>query len=210
MKITKTTNYRARENTYYLANDQALIVVDPGSDWETICQTIESIKKPLVAVLLTHTHYDHIMSLDKVRETFDHPAVFVSKKEADWLYDPIKNLSGLDRHADMADVILKPATDFFDTEKNYDIAGFHFQVRETPGHSIGGVSLVFPEDELVLSGDALFCETIGRSDLPTGNQAQLLDSIQSQLFTLPRHYRVLPGHGPETTIGHEKSFNPYF
>ncbi|KXT75746.1 MBL fold metallo-hydrolase [Streptococcus sp. DD12] len=210
MKITKTTNKRAQENTYYLENDQALLIVDPGSDWEVIRQTIEGIEKPLAAVLLTHTHYDHIMSLDKVRETFGHPPVYVSEKEADWLYTPVKNLSGLDRHADMADIVLEPATDFFESQKDYDLAGFHFHVRETPGHSIGGVSLVFPKEELVLTGDALFCESIGRSDLPTGNQAQLLDSIQNQLFSLPRHYRVFPGHGPETSIGHEKTFNPFF
>ena len=71
-------------------------------------------------------------------------------------------------------------------------------------------SLVFPDDELVLTGDALFRETIGRTDLPTGNSEQLLNSIKAELFSLPNHFMVYPGHARETTIAHEKNFNPYF
>ena len=97
----------------------------------------------------------------------------------------------------------------YEIRSAYDIADFHFYVLETPGHSAGGVSIVFPEDHLVLSGDALFRETIGRTDLPTGNAAQLLSSIKEELFPLPSSYTVYPGHGPETSIGHEKMFNPF-
>ena len=122
----------------------------------------------------------------------------------------VDNLSGLDRHADLEDVVCKEADFLYDIRSDYQIADFHFYVLETPGHSAGGVSIVFPEDHLVLSGDALFRETIGRTDLPTGNATQLLSSIREELFTLPSSYTVYPGHGPETSIGHEKMFNPFF
>ena len=80
----------------------------------------------------------------------------------------------------------------------------------TPGHSIGGVSFIFPEEECVITGDALFRESIGRTDLPTSNFEDLIYGIQNNLFTLQNHYTVYPGHGQNTTIAHEKNFNPFF
>ncbi|MBM7636865.1 MBL fold metallo-hydrolase [Streptococcus saliviloxodontae] len=210
MDIQKTLNHAARENTYYLINDQAVIVIDPGSNTDQILETLTDLNKPVAAILLTHTHYDHIMSVEAVRSAFQQPPVYVSDKEADWLGSPIDNLSGLDRHSDMADVIVKPADALFQYDQAYDIAGFHFTVVETPGHSIGGVSFIFPQEELIFSGDALFREAIGRWDLPTGNHDQLIHSIKEKLFTLPNHYKVYPGHGADTTIAHEKNCNPFF
>ena len=210
MKIYRTVNPVAYENTYYLENDHSLILVDPGSDWATIQKQIDRIGKPIVAILLTHTHYDHIMSVEAIRQAHKHPPVYVAEAEKDWLMNPVDNLSGLPRHDDMEDVIVNPADYYFDFIKDYNISNFQFKVVPTPGHSIGGVSFIFDKEETVFSGDALFKETIGRWDLPTGNHEQLLTSIQEQLFTLPNHYRVFPGHGWDTTIGHEKVFNPHF
>ena len=210
MKIYRTVNPIAYENTYYLENDHSLILVDPGSDWATIQKQIDRIGKPIVAILLTHTHYDHIMSVEAVRQAYNYPPVYVAEAEKDWLMNPIDNLSGLPRHDDMEDVIVNPAEYYFDFTQDYNIEDFQFKVVPTPGHSIGGISLIFDEEEIVFSGDALFKETIGRWDLPTGNHDQLLTSIREQLFTLPNHYKVFPGHGWDTTIGHEKNFNPHF
>lgn len=80
----------------------------------------------------------------------------------------------------------------------------------TPGHSPGGVSFIFHVDHFVISGDALFAGSIGRTDLPGGDLDQLLHGIREQLFILPDDYTVYPGHGGDTTIGHEKETNPYF
>lgn len=209
MEIITILNQVAFENTYILVNDQAALLVDPGSNEEKILKTLENLKKPLVAILLTHTHYDHIMSLDSVRNTYPDAPVYVSEKEASWLLSPLDNLSGQIRHADLPDIITKPAECFFQYEKTYHISGFSFDVLETPGHSIGGVSFVFPKEQLIISGDALFYEGIGRYDLPTGNQQQLITSIQTKLFKLPNHFTVYPGHGPKTSISHEKNFNPF-
>lgn len=210
MKLHKTVNPVAYENTYYLENDSHLIVVDPGSDWTTIRQTIERIGKPVAAILLTHTHYDHIMSLDLVRDHFGTPPVYVAESEASWLYTPEMNLSGLARHDDMDNVVCQPAENTFQYETDYHIEGFRFSVVATPGHSIGGVSFIFPEQELVITGDALFRESIGRTDLPTSNFEDLITGIKNNLFTLPGHYQVFPGHGHSTTISHEKNVNPFF
>ena len=209
MKIHRTVNPVAYENTYYIEGENHIIVVDPGSYWAEIRSVIETINKPICAILLTHTHYDHILSLDLVRDTFGNPPVYVAESEASWLYTPVDNLSGLPRHDDMADVVCRPAELTYIFHEEYQIEEFRFTVLPTPGHSIGGVSLVFPEGNLVLTGDTLFRETIGRDDLPTGSLEQMLDSIRNQLFTLP-NYDVYPGHGPATTIAHEKVFNPFF
>lgn len=209
MQIHRILNLVAYENTYILENDSHVLVLDPGSDWKKIQRKLQEIAKPVTAILLTHTHYDHIMSLDRVRDGFANPPVYVAASEASWLYSPEDNLSGLPRHDDMADVICRPAEEVYRYQQDYDLDGFHFYVLETPGHSIGGISLVFPEERLVLTGDALFCESIGRTDLPTGSLDQLLTSIRSQLLTLPKDYRVFPGHGNDTSIGHESSFNPF-
>lgn len=210
MKIIKILNPVAHENTYLLSNDQAILVIDPGSDGQAILAQIKALKQPVAAILLTHAHYDHIMSVDLIRQECQQPPVYISEKEASWLYQPLDNLSGLDRHSDMEDVVIGAADYYFDDERSYEIADFHFQVVKTPGHSWGGVSFIFPKEACVFSGDALFKETIGRSDLPTGNFDELIESIQTQLFTLPKHYTVYPGHGGTTTIAHEKNVNPYF
>ena len=209
MKIRRILNPVAQENTYILENDTACLVIDPGSDTSAILAELKAIDKPVAAILLTHTHYDHIMSVEAVRQAYN-PPVYVTEAEKDWLMSPIDNLAGLPRHDDMEDVIVNPAEHYFDFTEDYNIKNFQFKVVPTPGHSIGGVSFIFDREETVFSGDALFKETIGRWDLPTGNHEQLLTSIQEQLFTLPNHYRVFPGHGWDTTIGHEKVFNPHF
>ena len=209
MKIRRILNPVAQENTYILENDTACLVIDPGS---SILAELKASDKPVAAILLTHTHYDHIMSVEAVRQAYNYPPVYVAEAEKDWLMNPIDNLSGLPRHDDMEDVIVNPADFYFDFTTTYNISNFQFKVVlvPTPGHSIGGVSFIFDKEETVFSGDALFKETIGRWDLPTGNHDQLLTSIREQLFTLPNHYKVFPGHGWDTTIGHEKNFNPHF
>ncbi|MGV2999437.1 MBL fold metallo-hydrolase [Streptococcus suis] len=210
MKIHKSVNQVATQNTYYIENDSHLLVVDPGSDWNKIQATIEKIGKPITAILLTHTHYDHILSLDILRETYGFPPVYVAESEASWLYTPEMNLSGLPRHDDIENVVCKPAEQVFQYQEVYQLDGFHFKVVPTPGHSIGGVSFIFPEVKAVVTGDALFRENIGRTDLPTSNFDDLIAGIQEHIFTLPNHYTVHPGHGQNTTVAHEKNFNPFF
>ncbi len=189
MKIYRTVNPIAYENTYYLENDHSLILVDPGSDWATIQKQIDRIGKPIVAILLTHTHYDHIMSLEKVRQTYHFPPVYVHPAEASWLSSPVDNLSGLDRHADLEDIVCKEADFLYDIRSDYQIADFHFYVLETPGHSAGGVSIVFPEDHLVLSGDALFAKPLDGPIFRQGTRHSYL--AVSEKNSLPFHLPTL-------------------
>lgn len=206
MHIEQIKTGMIEENCYLVYNDEALLIIDPGEDAAKIKTQIEKAQQQPVAILLTHTHYDHIGAVEELRQFYQIP-VYVSPLEQSWLGDPILNLSGLGRHGDIANIIVSPAEYEFEM-KPYRLGNMTFRVVPTPGHSIGSVSFIF--DDFVVSGDALFKGSIGRTDLYTGNLEQLLHSIQTQLFVLPDEFAVYPGHGDATTIEHEKRTNPFF
>ena len=206
MHIEQIKTGMIEENCYLVYNDEALLIIDPGEDAAKIKTQIEKTQQQPVAILLTHTHYDHIGAVEELRQFYQIP-VYVSPLEQSWLGDPILNLSGLGRHDDIANIIVSPAEYEFEM-KPYRLGNMTFRVVPTPGHSIGSVSFIF--DDFVVSGDPLFKGSIGRTDLYTGNLEQLLHSIQTQLFVLPDEFAVYPGHGDATTIEHEKRTNPFF
>lgn len=205
IEIQGMTTGPVEANCYFIYNDKNMLLVDPGEDAGKIKEKVAEIGRKPVAILLTHTHYDHIGALEDIRQTYQIP-VYVHPLEQEWLTDSKGNLSGL---RPMAEIICQPAEYEFE-EKRYTLGDMAFEVRHTPGHSQGGVSFVFPEGEFVVTGDALFAGSIGRSDLPTGDMETLLASINEQLFTLPETYTIYPGHRGKSTIGYEKTHNPFF
>ncbi|MFP7216626.1 MBL fold metallo-hydrolase [Lactococcus garvieae] len=208
MKIEKIVSEIAQENAYILSNSAFSLLIDPGSQPEKIIAKLQEIGKPLNAILLTHAHFDHIMGLDTLKQAYPNAQVYLHENEKEWLKKPELNASAL--------MLPFPVTcktnidEYYVCDTPYNFSGLKFHVRHTPGHSTGGISLVFEEEGLVFTGDALFAGAIGRTDLPTGNYAQLLQSIEAELFSLPDDYTVYPGHGPRTTIGKEKLYNPFF
>lgn len=206
LKIERILTGPIQENCYLIYNDTNLLIIDPGAEAQKISTQIKRTGKVPVAILLTHTHYDHIGAVEELRSLYKIP-VYVSPLEQEWLSDPVLNLSGLGRHDDIADIIVQPAEVEFEM-KSYDLGGMKFSVVPTPGHSIGSVSFIF--DDFVITGDALFKGSIGRTDLHTGDMNQLLHSIQTYLFTLPDEFPAYSGHGDATTIEHEKKTNPFF
>ncbi|MGX7195103.1 MBL fold metallo-hydrolase [Enterococcus olivae] len=200
MEITRIVTGVIDENCYLVWQNQELLIIDPGADAEKIIKEIEKIEAKPLAILLTHTHHDHIGAVDQLRDFYQIP-VYVSPLEKDWLQDPVLNLS------ESRAITARPAE--FELElRAYTIGPFTFRVVATPGHSIGSVSFIF--NDFVVCGDALFRGSIGRTDLHTGSLEQLLHSIQTQLFTLPGELPAYPGHGEATTIEHEKNTNPFF
>ncbi|MDN6639999.1 MAG: MBL fold metallo-hydrolase [Tetragenococcus sp.] len=192
------------ENCYLIWQDQSLLIIDPGADAAVIRQQIERTGASPIAILLTHTHYDHIGAVDDLRDDYQVP-VYVNPLEIEWLQHPAFNLS--EKFPKDKQVIVRPAEYKLEL-RDYTLGDMSFKVVPTPGHSIGSVSFIFSDS--VVSGDTLFNGSIGRTDLPTGDLKQLFDSIQTQLFTLPDNYSVYPGHGLSTTIGYEKAMNPFF
>lgn len=192
-------------NCYLIYNEKDALIIDPGADAPRIKKAIADLDITPITILLTHTHYDHIGAVDAIRNEYDIP-VYVAPEENEWLTDPSKNLSEMTG----APITVEKADYLFQPDETLEIGDFTFKVLATPGHSPGGVSLVFEEEAFVLSGDALFAGGIGRSDLPGSNSVQLLTGIREKLFTLPDNYAVYSGHGEKTTIGHEIKTNPFF
>lgn len=200
MQITQIVTGMIEENCYLVWQDQELLIIDPGADAKKIIAEIEKTNAVPQAILLTHTHYDHIGAVDELRDFYQIP-VYVSPLENDWLQNTTLNLSG-------PQAITARLAEYEFELKKYTIGKITFEVVPTPGHSFGSVIFIF--DSFVVCGDALFRGSIGRTDLPTGNLEQLLTSIQTQLFILPNEFPVYPGHGEATTIEHEKKTNPFF
>ncbi|MGX7111633.1 MBL fold metallo-hydrolase [Gemella cuniculi] len=190
------------ENCYIIYKDRRGIIVDPGAGFEKIKKSVEELGVKIEAILLTHAHFDHIMSLDECRKYYDIP-VYISDHEKDWLSNPDFNGSTAFR-------LRKPpmtneAEFEFEENKKYELAGMTFTVLPTPGHSPGGVSFDF--GKFIVVGDALFRGGYGRYDLYGSDFAALKNSIRNVLFKLEGTKIVYPGHGDSTTIERERDLN---
>ncbi|OIK11771.1 hypothetical protein BIV60_17800 [Bacillus sp. MUM 116] len=194
-------------NCYIVENtDQTCLIFDPGSEGKKLINWLTKRNLKPAAIFLTHAHFDHIGAVDVVRDYFNIP-VYVHEEEEEWLSDP--KLNGSQFFMIKESINARPADFILKKEEDIKIAGFEFKLFETPGHSPGSVSYYFADEGFVVSGDALFKGSIGRTDLPKGNHAQLLKSIHDKLLFLPEETVVLSGHGPETTIIEEMDSNPF-
>ena len=194
------------ENTYAVVNKagQALLI-DPGADAPKILDWIESKGWAPQAILLTHAHHDHIGAVDAVRDRYGIP-LYMHPVESGFLNQPELNLSAYLGQPFTA----RPAEVLWEDLGDKEVAGFHFKVVFVPGHSPGHVAYIFTEDHFVLSGDTIFAQSIGRTDLPGGSYIELMQSIHRELIQLPEDYVLYPGHGPAVTVGESLATNPYF
>jgi glyoxylase-like metal-dependent hydrolase (beta-lactamase superfamily II) len=185
-------------------------VIDPGFGPGAVVAEAARLGLKVSRVILTHAHGDHIAGVREAMEGLartvgERARLMIHELEASWLSDPVLNLSeaiGMPVTAPGADELLSDG-------QRLTLGAFEFQVRHTPGHSPGSVSLWCERAGLVIAGDTLFAGSVGRTDFPGSDHATLVRSIRERLFSLPSATRVLPGHGPETTVGHERLTNPY-
>lgn len=180
-------------------------IVDAGFEPQSMIESIRSRGLEPEKIVLTHAHVDHIAGLHELRHHWPDLPILIHEAERDFLTKPAKNLSlVLDQS-----VVAPRATGAIQHGQVLELDGVGFEVRHTPGHSPGGVALVQPQAGVAIVGDTLFAGSIGRHDFPTSDYEALVQSIRTQLYTLPDTTRVLPGHGQETTIGAEKASNPF-
>ncbi len=191
-------------NAYVVMNEEGTraVIIDPGTADEALMRRLDGLK--VEAILLTHAHFDHFGGVEELRKRYDCP-VYLHESEKDWLWDTDSNLSL--NWPNVPEITASPPDYPLEDGQSLTLCGETFHVLHTPGHSPGSVS--FLVGDLLFSGDALFRRSIGATGMRYANHGQLVRSIREKLYTLPDSVVVLPGHGPETTIGEEKRDNPY-
>ncbi len=180
------------------------LVVDPGDNIPEILSRLQKHGLTLRQIVVTHAHIDHVGGAAQLRKLTGAPVVMnqqdlgllgMMEMQAGWLGVATPQVAPPDASAEDGLAI--------------GLTTLPAQVLHTPGHTPGSICLLFPDQHLLLAGDTLFAGSIGRTDLPGGDGQQILRSLRGRLLVLPDATRVLPGHGPETTIGEERQSNPF-
>jgi len=195
-----------RENCYLVREPHSseALLIDPGDEPERLIEAITALEVTVPAILITHTHFDHVGAVAALARHTAAP-VYCPSIERAVLADidaAVKGfgLSGFESYE--ADELLSGG-------EHLTLAGLEIDVHFTPGHSPGHLTYALPEHELLLDGDVLFRGSVGRVDLPGGDWATLLASISGLLDAYPEQTLVFPGHGAQTTLGAERETNPF-
>ena len=177
--------------------DGCVYIIDPGAFPEKVAESAKSFGMSDYKILLTHAHIDHISAVKELMGLLDISTFYLNEADLPLYNSPANELQPL-----MPAIVDPPVP-------VNEISSEEFIVIPTPGHTRGGVCYYFEDEKTLFSGDTLFQNSIGRTDLPGGDTELLLKSIKEKLFVLPDETAVFPGHGPATTIGLEKEDNPF-
>lgn len=209
LKIGRMVIGAVQTNCYFVYDEEQrgavkdVIVFDVPDQGATIYQRLKSKGFHVAGILLTHAHFDHIWGVQELRAKSG-AKVYALEEERPLCESADLNVSeGAGRAC-----TIKP-NEYVKDGQELTIAGITCKVIATPGHTIGSCCYYFEEAGFLVSGDTLFAESVGRSDLPTGSAGELVRSVKEKLFVLPDETKVYPGHGDATSIGHEKQYNPF-
>lgn len=195
-----------QENCYLIGDPASGLgaIIDPGDEADRILSAVNESKLKYLYILNTHAHLDHVGAVDAIKKELNIPFYLHREEEAVLKSVPMQAaMFGLPPlRAPHVDV-------WYDINSTIELGSLSIRLLFTPGHTPGGVSLCMASEKTVIAGDTLFNGSIGRTDLPGGNFDTLISSIHNKLFVLPDDTLVYPGHGPETTIGYEKQYNPF-
>ena len=202
MRVTSFPLGPLGTNSYLLDNGSEALAIDVGGDPAEMLDFLNKNSLKLLAILITHRHFDHLYGVAALQKVLDVPCYLPSGEDV--LRDSEAAQGGI------WGMPMVPA--FSETslsEGSTRIGSFEITVLNTPGHTPGSVSYYIREAGCVFTGDALFYRSVGRTDFPMGDHQKLLASIRENLFTLPPETIVYPGHGPQSSIGDERQHNPF-
>jgi hydroxyacylglutathione hydrolase len=206
MDVRMFTVGQIAENTYIFRRDGSdrALIVDPGDEADKLLAALDALGVQLDGILLTHTHFDHVGAVAPIANSTG-AEVWVPKAEAVVLANIMKFVPwpGFGPYESYE------AEHTLEGGERLELAGFEIDVIFTPGHSPGHVTFSIPEEQAIFSGDVLFQQSIGRTDLPGGDYSTLLGSIRTLVDTLPAQTTVYPGHMGITTLGAERATNPF-
>ncbi|WP_434295714.1 MBL fold metallo-hydrolase [Clostridium botulinum] len=186
-------------NCYLLIDQDKCAIIDPGGDPEDIIKIIEDNNLIPKFILLTHGHIDHVGGVEAIKDEYNIP-FYINRKDEDLIKEAEYIFGNFGKY--------KNADEYLVEGKEFQLGNLKIKAIETPGHSPGGMS--FLVNNVIFTGDTLFRQSIGRSDFIGGSHNTLINSIQSKITVLDPDIYVLPGHGPQSTIGYEKDNNPFF
>jgi len=205
LKIGRMMLGVCQTNCYFVYREGSskVIFIDPADYGDQIFQAMKNNGFEVAAILLTHGHFDHIWGCSRLRQLTSAPVYAYEGEEEVLLSSDLNVSAGAGRACTVkANTLLKDG-------EEVTIEGMTFKLIATPGHTQGSCCYYFEEANMLISGDTLFEESVGRTDLPTGSMSTLVRSVKDKLFVLPDDVVVYPGHGDSTTIGHEKKYNPF-
>ena len=205
IKIKKRILSVCQTNCYYVFRDGSdeVVIIDPGDRGDFVYQDAKSLGcNKTAGILLTHGHGDHTGGALQLKELTG-AKIYAYEEEAELLKDPEKNLSGW-----FGPAYGWEADEYFRDNQEFDMAGIHFKVLHTPGHTQGGCCYYDEADSCCFCGDTIFNGSVGRTDFYSGSARALIDSIQKRIFTLPPDTKLYPGHNEETTVAYEMKYNP--
>jgi glyoxylase-like metal-dependent hydrolase (beta-lactamase superfamily II) len=204
LKIQTITVGAFAMNCYIISNEVSgdALFIDPGSEAQRLIDFVSKKKLRPQYIINTHCHIDHTAEVSIIQDYFQIP-FYVHQGEKELL----DSLNEQGKYFGITNIQKPKVTRFIEDNETLSLADTDITVIHTPGHSPGGIS--FKIDSDVFVGDALFRDSIGRTDLPGGDYKQLIRSIQKRLLSLEDNICVYPGHGPATTIGRERQLNPF-
>ena len=206
MILEKITVGPFQENCYVIGDEDTGTgaLIDPGDEAARIALAVEQTNLEISQIILTHAHIDHIGAVAQLADEYACPVLIHAEAEPMLKQAPTQAMMMGLKFSKV------PTVDHhIEDEEVLEVGGLSLKSLYTPGHAPGHLAFYIDSEGAVLAGDALFAGSVGRVDLPGGSMAVLMRSIQERLLTLPDETIVHPGHGPETTIGNEKVYNPF-
>ncbi|MEX1143297.1 MAG: MBL fold metallo-hydrolase [Anaerolineales bacterium] len=207
LEIVQLTLGPAQTNAYLVAPAGAreAVAIDPSWDGHLILEAVALRGWRITSIWLTHAHFDHFGGAAAVADGSSPPPQVALHPQDYWLW---RENGGATAYGLTFDPGPEPTIDLTAGQRMH-VGEVEFEVRHAPGHTPGHVMFYAASDKLMFCGDVIFQMSIGRTDLPGGDHRQLIESIQREVLSLPGETRLLPGHGPETTVGQEREFNPF-